>query len=48
MVLHFHHPYDFIYYDDDQISEIDESIIEIDADANGPSSLFFLSSNYIR
>ena len=40
--------YDFMYYDDNQINQIDDSTIEIDPDANGPAPSFLLSSDYIR
>ena len=40
--------YDFMYYDDNQINQIDDSTIEIDPDANGPAASFLLSSDYIR
>ena len=40
--------YDFMYYDDNQINQIDDSTIEIDPDANGPAPPFLLSSDYIR
>ena len=39
--------YDFMYYDDNQINQIDDSTIEIDPDANGAPS-FLLSSDYIK
>ena len=37
-----------MYYDDNQINQIDDSTIEIDPDANGPAPSFLLSSDYIR
>ena len=40
--------YDFMYYDDNEINQIDDSTIEIDPDANGPAPSFLLSSDYIR
>ena len=40
--------YDFLYYKDNQINQIDDSTIEIDPDANGPAPSFLLSRDYIR
>ena len=40
--------YNFNYFDEDQIVEIDDETIEIDPDRHGPASSFQLSSDYIK
>ena len=40
--------YNFNYFDEDQIVEIDDETIEIDPDRDGAASSFQLSSDYIK
>ena len=40
--------FDFLYYKDEHISQVDEETLEIDPDGSGLSESYLLSSDYIR